>query len=363
MTDTTGSRKPKSFNEQIFRECEAMAKYAFASGLNVPSTLAARLDHLNLRARPKTTASERTPTAATNPAKPRVGVLQPPPRLVPNFKAIALIHLELARVVAPAKPRGILLLEQESTSSWNFLGPVPLVRQMMVLAIISLIAFVLVSLSSSVSETEIVRGLLSHSGLPLLLNILFLLAASALGASFAGLFQANKYCVEGAYDPKYDSSYWVRFVLGLISGLILAELIFSYTSPDAALGNGDLSKGAQALVKPILAMLGGFSSDLVFRILSRLVASVESLVRGNPREQVNTQKQTVQDQAAIQVDQERVKLAAGLMSLTQKLASGIDSETLSGELASLVDRLTGVRDEIVPSGESNLENEASVSKS
>jgi hypothetical protein len=37
---------------------------------------------------------------------------------------------------------------------------------------------------------------------------------AGLGACFAALFLANRYIAEGTFDPKYESSYWIRFILG-----------------------------------------------------------------------------------------------------------------------------------------------------
>ena len=39
------------------------------------------------------------------------------------------------------------------------------------------------------------------------------------------LFEANKYVVASTFDPKYESSYWIRFVLGLIAGLLLSKFV------------------------------------------------------------------------------------------------------------------------------------------
>lgn len=143
----------------------------------------------------------------------------------------------------------------------------------MVAAIVSLVALVLLSLSQKVNAQESTSDILKSSGIPLLLNELFFLAAAGLGASFATLFRAHKYIIEGTYDPKYDTLYWSRFILGIIAGLILVEFIPFETSNQAT-----------PIARPLLAMLGGFSATVVYQILSRLVDSVGSIVQGDVSE-------------------------------------------------------------------------------
>jgi hypothetical protein len=92
----------------------------------------------------------------------------------------------------------------------------------------------------------------------------FRLTAAAVGACFANLFRAYRYVSAGTYDPKLDMSYWMRLILGLIAGYILAELIS--LDFDTMLG------------RPLLAILGGFSASAVFKFLERLVQSVETIV-------------------------------------------------------------------------------------
>ena len=62
----------------------------------------------------------------------------------------------------------------------------------------------------------------------------------------------------------------MRFIHGLIAGIVLPELI--------------PVQGDQALSRPLLALLGGFSASVVYRLLSRLVDTLESLFQGDPRE-------------------------------------------------------------------------------
>ena len=138
------------------------------------------------------------------------------------------------------------------------------------MALMCLASFVALATSADVNTVSVSKNILEIHGFPLLLNLLFLLTAAALGACFAALFQANRFIAEGTFDPKYESSYWIRVILGLIAGLLLSHMV--------PLTNDDISK--LSVTKPMLALLGGFSAAMVYRIISRLIEAVESLVRG-----------------------------------------------------------------------------------
>ena len=130
------------------------------------------------------------------------------------------------------------------------LGPVALVRQLTLVGVLFLIGFILLGLSSSVSRTS--GGILDSSGTTLLVNLLFVLCASGLGAVFAALFRINQYIARRTYDPIYESSYWVNIVLGLIGGLLLAELLLEIFDSGV---DGDPSETPFA--RPLLALVVG----------------------------------------------------------------------------------------------------------
>jgi len=249
-------------DEQILRECEAMARYAFASGLEVPGTLVESVNFLSSQGLGG--AEKFSENSATGDQK-NSGVTAS--RQTPKIKVreLAKIHNRLSEIVAPATPRTILLLATEEAKGgiFHFLGPVPLIRRMMLAALISLFAFIAVSLSGSINAESITQNVFHSEGLKLLLNLLFLLSASGLGASFAGLFQANRYVANGTFDPTYESSYWIRFVLGLMAGMMLSQLIPLPTGAEGETA-GNTSNIA-VLAIPTLAMLGGFSSAVVYR--------------------------------------------------------------------------------------------------
>ncbi len=296
---------------QLLRECAAMARHALASGLEVPPALMQQLEATNRPGAGAATSSAADLGAAAEAA---------------NGDEVAQLtraHTQLAQIVAPATPLTIVLLEDESLRKglWSFLGPVPLVRRLMLAGMLCLVVVVVTSLSPQVNTETVAEGLLESSGPVLLLNVVFLLAASGLGASFAGLFRANRFVKAGTYNPAHDSSYWILLALGVIAGLILAELV--------PLGEAGRSP---ALGKPTLAMVGGFSAQVVYRMLNRLVETVETLVRGRDTDLVEARALAARVRYQQQLIEGRSRLAANLMQLRQQVGGKADADAILSSL-------------------------------
>jgi hypothetical protein len=100
------------------------------------------------------------------------------------------------------------------------------------------------------------------------LNWLF---AAALGAVFYVLFTALDFVKNRTYDPRYNSIYLIRFVLGVLAGLILAIVLQNNLGGDTV----------RKLGPSVIALLGGFSTEAVYQILQRLVEVLLAAVRGD----------------------------------------------------------------------------------
>jgi hypothetical protein len=281
-----------SLEHHILAECLAMAKYAFSSGIRVPGWLAKRLDAITTQALQEDTKSSSMIYILT--AEDEGGPSAHPAHAnrTTSIRDLATIHRNLSEIILPASPRTILLLASESARGglWRFLGPVRLVRGLVLMALVCLVAFIGLGISAEVNIESISKNVFESHGFPLLLNLLFLLTAAGLGACFAALFQANRYIAEGTFDPKYESSYWIRLILGLMAGLMLSQMV--------PLTDDDISK--LTVTKPTLALLGGFSAAMVYRIIRRLIEAVESLVKGENRDTTAVQEQTSQARLAAQ---------------------------------------------------------------
>ena len=268
-----------------------MVRYAFASGLPVPETVA--------------DVVQRTGS----------------PDNAPDIRQLTRAHNELVRIVAPATPRTILIVAEGRKSALSMLGPVRLVRQMLVVVILLLVAFLLLASSQDVNETS--GDFFHSSGVPVLVNGLFYLVAGGLGAAFSALFTAHRYIKEGVYDPKYESTYWLRFILGLMAGLLLPALV-----PLAAEGESG------AVTRPVLALLGGFSASVLYRILERLVNTVETLVRTDPRQLRSAEQEVAAARTSEQTAIERLALVSDLRRIQDQARAGGD-----GQLAERIDQL------------------------
>jgi hypothetical protein len=288
-----------ALDEQLLRASEAMVRYAFASGLTVPEPVADVVHRASSGASP------------------------------PDVRALTRAHNELVRIVAPATPRTILVVAEGRQSALSMLGPVRLVRQMLVVVIVLMVLFLLLASSQDVTETS---GDFFHSaGTTVLVNGLFYLAAGGLGAAFSALFTAQRYIKDGLYDPKYESTYWLRFILGLMAGLLLPALV-----PLADDGE------AGAVTRPVLALLGGFSASVLYRILDRLVSTVETLVRADPRQLRSAEQEVAAARTSEQTAVERLALVGDLRRLQDQAQAGGDRQ-LADRIGQLVGGLLPTR--------------------
>lgn len=257
-----------------------------------------------------------------------------------DVMALASTHERLSRLVAPAKPGTLILLEaSDAGAGTSSLGPVSLVRNMVKVAFICVAVFIVLSVMAVVdAHPDIV--LLAEEGandttrdnhslliLKIILERVFWLAAAGIGASFAMLFHLNDQIVARTYDPDEAPSHWVKFFLGVVAGFILVALVPLETAADT---------GAAALAPPTIALLGGFSASAVYRILTRMVEALESVFSGGAREQVVAAEKAAVTRASEEITQARVGLAGQLVEIQQRLAAGMTAEEASAQLRQVV---------------------------
>lgn len=303
----------KSLHNQMMLESVAMAKYAFASGKKVPGDAIEKLEkHVEARL---TVEAQQNPTPA-NLHKADV-------------KYLVEVHNQLCKIVEPAKPRSILLLEEERLkgSKFSFIGAVPFIRRMALASFLSLVLFVIISSSPEINADPNTWNLFQTSGLKLLLKELFLLCAAGLGASFNALFKANRYIVTGTFDPTYESSYWIRFLLGIIAGMIMATLI-------------PIEKASQAeFGKPLLAMMGGFSARFVYRVIERIIDTLNSMIRGDSSKLAGAREEQQKARLLRDQMQARQQLNSELAKLHQDIESGVNTDEVKKKVSKLMNRL------------------------
>ncbi|HEX8246157.1 MAG TPA: hypothetical protein VF541_21780 [Longimicrobium sp.] len=283
--------------EQVLHECDAMARYALASGMAIPPQLMAAIDQARA-------------TPAGQPA---------------DMAALTRAHTQLAKLVAPATPRALLLMGDEHDGprlSW--LGHVGIVRRMMLASVIAMLAFLAVSVTKVVDDPH--RTLQNTWGWEAVALEVWWLSAAAMGASFAMLMQVSDFIVKRTYDPKYEPTYWIKLLLGIMAGLILVGLV---PIPETTGAGSELAK-------PAVALLGGFSASAVYRILTRLVETVESFFRASAREEAAQRERAAQLRANEDTSQTRLALAGQLVKLQQQMDSGAAAADVSGSLQQIL---------------------------
>lgn len=306
-TKSTAAREPagpktalnldgqRSLADELKVECEVMIKYAMASGFRPPAASIQALQILS--------NCQPSPVADND---------------CEALKQLSLAHEQLSQLVAPATPRTLLYLEYwRKDSFWRFLGPARVVGTVVGCALFFLLAFIVCTV------------LLQRYGW---LSQPQLLASAGLGASFSALFEASAYLVNSAFDPRYKGYYWVKIVLGLTAGYILAQLLAQYISANSGSTSAKLGPAT-------LALLGGFSGTIVYNILKRLSETVESMFLGDPKAAAAAQQSAARSQAAADVDRARIGQAAALVDIQQLLATNAKPEDIQKRITQLMSNL------------------------
>ncbi|KAF7785735.1 hypothetical protein PRUB_a0108 [Pseudoalteromonas rubra] len=252
------------FVESLLDELDAMVLYATGNGESVPSEVVVHVFHMQQKLAAMNSGSAANSEAGSDGFNEE------------ELSRLSCHHAEMTVLIEPARPKSVALLKKDADNpTWlHFLGAVPLIRKLSVLAVIFLLLIIGTATSPTVNTDTLNSGLFKSSGLTLLLNQLFLLSCAGLGATFGCLHKLSEYIKVGTYDPKFDSSYWIRVVMGLIAGLIISELL-----PLNSI-SGEQVSGLEQFDKPVAALLGGFSADLIYRILNRFIELANQLFSG-----------------------------------------------------------------------------------
>jgi hypothetical protein len=303
--------------KQIYMECKSMAGYALKKGKPVPVSA---IKHIEAFEAPGYSENEENNA--------------PQIRKEIDITALVDTHALLARLIEPATPQTLLLLdrEQETGRMLKFLGPVSLVRQLMLATGISLFIFIALMASPFINGETLAEDVLSAEGIEQLTRLIFYVGAAGLGASFSALYIANEYISKGTFDPSHQSSYWIRFSLGIIAGLLLALMV----SEKSLQGDGLLSNG---VIRPLLAILGGFSADLLHTFLDRMVEMFKSLFEGSTQNMLDAQAQEAKVRLAGMEIDGRMKLAQHLMQMQQQIGTETDPELVKQQLNEILKNL------------------------
>ena len=179
-------------------------------------------------------------------------------------------HNLLCKNVTPATPKSIQFtkkLNQESDDKSIF-NKLPLLRNLILLALFFLIAYIATGMTTEVNNDSLDKGIMENSGIPLLLNIVYLSSIAGLGVLFYLLKDVSTSLKNGSLIPENAISYLSQIILGIIAGLIMSEIIAFYTKDPVQIN---------LFNKSVLALIGGFSSDAIFSILQGIINRIKNI--------------------------------------------------------------------------------------
>jgi hypothetical protein len=277
-----GERVRQRLWERMARECEAMVLHALAIGHAVPLEVVERLDQALSAPNAPATAAMLGRRITDDVTRDEAGGGKTQGAEMSPLASLSAAHAALAQIIAPATPEAVLLTAEERAAHplWYALGPLPLARRMLGLALFSLVVMLGVSLSSEVNTRNMIKNLLELEGYPLFVVEVFLVSAASLGSCFQNLQKINAVIADGTHNPKFESTYWTRWAMGVISGIILSQLVYHLVLTHDSEGDVTVPWLSPTIGEPLLALLGGYSVDVVHRILSNLIDSFAGLFGG-----------------------------------------------------------------------------------
>lgn len=179
-------------------------------------------------------------------------------------------HNLLCKNIAPATPKSIEFTRKTKVDGKDksLFNKIPIVRNLIILAILFLIVFIATGQSKMVDNESLDLGMMNNNGTALLMNLAYLSSVAGLGVLFSILKSVSKSVREGTLIPEESVEYATQIVLGIIAGLIMSEVIAFYTTDPEKIN---------LFNKSVLALMGGFSSDALFSILQGIINRVKAI--------------------------------------------------------------------------------------
>ncbi|WP_235869098.1 hypothetical protein [Polaribacter aquimarinus] len=179
-------------------------------------------------------------------------------------------HNLLCKNIAPATPKSIGFTKQlnQDSNGKSIFKKLPLLRNLILLALFFLVAYIATGMTTEVNNDSLDKGMMNNSGVPLLLNVVYLGSVAGLGVLFYLLKDVSTSLKNGSLIPENAISYLSQIILGIIAGLIMSEIIAFYTSDPQKIN---------LFNKSVLALIGGFSSDAIFSILQGIINRIKNI--------------------------------------------------------------------------------------
>ena len=309
---------------EMLMDSVIMAKYAVSNGLKIPEQIGLRLMEIEGKIQTSLdrlqTLRSRKKLLKEDEKEKHELELKIGETILTDLSGLTEIHGKLSEIVSPATPRSIVITEPAIGIKGRIMR-IPLFRRMLILSGVFLLGYII----SKYYPVDFSGVLLSMSLffkliLKQFLYQIHIICAAGLGSAFHGLFTANRYLVNRTYDTKYSQSYWNRFWLGIIAGFILTNVIIHVE-------NINIPTSAVQMTPTIIALLGGFSSDVVYRILRRLVEMLVTLVRGETQDIIAAREKEFEVKLKEKYAQKRIRSAASLSQIYQEVSQKLKPES------------------------------------
>jgi len=305
---------------ETYKDCEVMARYAISNGIQIPELIGYKLMQIegkvqkdysrwkDLKARKK--LDEQTKIEKEN-LEEKISKI-----LLDDIQGLTRIHGRLSEIVAPVTPRSIEITEPAVGIKGKILN-ITLFRRMFFVSGILLFGFV-ISKYFPINFNIVIFSEKFFTSV-WCINMLYqlnIVCAAGLGASFYALFTANRYLVRRTYDPKYSQVYWIRFWLGILAGFILTNIIIQ-----------NIRNIAFEMTPTIIALIGGFSADVVYRILRRFVEMLITFVRGETRDIIEAREKEMEGELKKKEAQLRLGTAVSLAEIYQEAKTKLKADS------------------------------------
>ncbi|WP_172332571.1 hypothetical protein [Mangrovicoccus sp. HB161399] len=300
---------------RYFRECEAMLSYYLSRGISISDENADEIGELAGFLAAGIDKRDDIPMAVLNR-----------------------LHRLLSQAIAPALPRTIELMHWDARKNpllHRWLAPVPTIRSLICITVFFLAAVILALYFGD--DPNLYRvSVLSLTGTKFVHVMAFYMGLAGLGSAFSVLYDARTYIVEGTYDPRIGSNYGIRIMLGIVSGMILTQLV---AQPEISAATTESSQaGAAASLPygmPVLALLGGFAAQFVYKGLNRMVDALSSIFEPSRRQELEAKARDVRleaQQSDMASTADRIAAAVNVFSAVQKNPASATSPEVLGQL-------------------------------
>lgn len=292
--NTMGSRET-AFVNRLLKESQRMATYAAGTGLKVNPSTMKKLQELLINMDSDT----------------RV-----------DIEIVMEIHREFTKLIDPESPFTVSWLTGKSDTLIRIENPENFIWIMLGLTVFCLILFMALTTSDFIHKDILSKDYMERDGYEQFIIASFYIAAAGIGACIYNLFTIYRHKNNGTYNPKYNQTYWIRFVIGIVAGYLLAEVV-------------SINIHENTLGKPFLAMLGGFSSDAVEWILIRFVDILKVSIKGSG----DGQAANVKAEAKEEINRQATELQSDFISNLHAVHSAISRDADKDELREILNSI------------------------